>query len=911
MRQRVLTYSNIEQLYAPDSIFMKQYNDAIHITATNSLRRALVENNAQRRWIDAPIISFGQLVKNIGYGWFRSKTMLKQMIELTKIYDEFGKQKHVNREIFKAFDRNQKDVYATMRALIESAYTSKIDLTQIRLSEEEKLFFDLYSRFEKHKSVGNFHRWFNDFYKGKEELLLDALVQTLTEIYEKKDSRRESNLIPKVFNKKESAGIRRAFENEQDEKTQQRKINKEKAIRKAQYELEHTFKKKRVLVFHGFYFITPVQELFFKGLERFSNVEIVHVIHYDKDYPQIFETVERFLDLRHAQQVSDSPFPINTLANNFANRLAGDQTTINTRTSHYYAFDHIYQFKNYLEQDDEQGREVIFSPRAKEADKYVSGLDRASDAKLKDYPIGQFLLDLHRFNQSDYSIDAGEFNDAEKLNSDVLIRLFNSGYLYIPKKNNKYRNGTHLVESLIKLEPIVKNCVTFEQWEETLTEFIANKNSIEACLKPENYEPTDDKDLYVFENQSLAYLNVSVSNLKMILKGIDLLKEFYTLSYEGETLSISQYVDNLQNYMGEKVTRFMKDADEKKLTKKLLSELNELKEDEDFDGINRKDIIKGLSFFLSKANDEESLVMEQTDESSTNTRVRQLVDGDGIAFENNRNIHLAFMDNLVLPLGQHLSLWPMKEETINTIISTRRTKLRQLQLRKEMTGSITAYLIYLIMQKATKITLSYATNFEDENNLYPSFYMQLLDLEPYNYNPLTSSGVGEQYEKSAIKHIEVMEREKSFILNKTAYACQRRFVLSYLLQKRPDFESDFHHQFIYSSLYSYYSKLRKYRNQDTSENEIVSFVDSMFPQWTDTKKSMLLKQARGFTLKGCKPERIEGLTIWTSPKPIALIGLNNRDYNKKPTSFVTNSSKCKYCPFVLQCRQAGEDIANE
>lgn len=910
MGQRVLTYRNKEQLYASDSIFMKEYNDAIHITATTSLRRALVENNSQRRWIEAPIISFGQLVKHIGYGWFKSKTILKQLVELTKIYNMYGKQNQSNKEIFKAFDRNQQDVLLTMRALIEAAFTTKNDLQfkGHKLTSEEKMFFELFLQFENHKSVNRYRNWFNDFYSGNEELLADVLIQTFTEMYRNDETRRASNSVPKMFSKKEVNEFKLNIQNhEQDDKVQKRKIIEEKVRRKAVDEFEKTFKKKKVLIFHGFYFITPVQQLFFEGLKRFANIEIVHLIHYDKDYPQIFETVERFIDLGHAEQVSNSMFPINTLANRFANSLAGDQTPINTRTSHYYSFSHLYQFKNYIEQDNEKRADIIFSPRAKAVEKYISDLESANNAKLKDYPIGQFLLDLHRFNQSEYDIEEGGYTYKENLNSDVLIRLFNSGYLYIPKENKKFINGNFLVDSLKKLEPIVKGCITFEQWEETLIDFIRQKKALEKSMEPKSYSPSIEKDLYIYQHQSLAYFNVSIGNLNLILKGIYLLKEFYEHTYTGETLSIGDYINKLQQFMKENVTRFMVDKAERKLSQKLLSELNELKDDEDFEGINRRDIIKGLSFFLSKKNEDSTMAMEQLDDMSLDKRVRALVDGDGIIFEGNRNVHLAFMDNMVLPISQNLSLWPIKEKTLNFIISNGKTKLKQVQLRKEMGGSITAYLLYLIMQNASKLTFSFVRSFEAEENLYPSFYMELLGLKPRIFTPVpvTEDKMDEQYNESTIKQIEVLERNKSFILDKTASACQRRFVMSYLLQKRPDFESDFHHQFIYSSIYSFYRRIVE-KEEHISKDMIVNYVNSMFPQWTDTKKKILLQQADKFKLNGLKLEKIEDLRIFTLPRPLSLIGLNKDDYKNKPTTFATKSSKCMYCPFSLKCREAGE-----
>ncbi|MGY0210135.1 hypothetical protein, partial [Bacillus subtilis] len=65
------TYETPEQLMHPASRF-GPYRDAIHITATNSLRDGMEESsNELFRWFHNPVISFADLSRVMGGGWYR------------------------------------------------------------------------------------------------------------------------------------------------------------------------------------------------------------------------------------------------------------------------------------------------------------------------------------------------------------------------------------------------------------------------------------------------------------------------------------------------------------------------------------------------------------------------------------------------------------------------------------------------------------------------------------------------------------------------------------------------------------------------------------------------------------------------------------------------------------------------
>lgn len=78
------------QLMHPDSEF-SPYRDAIHITATNSLKQGIVNNNDDfRKWIGDEVYSFSELSQTIGDGWFAPSTELHQYTILSQVLHQFS-----------------------------------------------------------------------------------------------------------------------------------------------------------------------------------------------------------------------------------------------------------------------------------------------------------------------------------------------------------------------------------------------------------------------------------------------------------------------------------------------------------------------------------------------------------------------------------------------------------------------------------------------------------------------------------------------------------------------------------------------------------------------------------------------------------------------------------------------------
>ena len=885
MGVEILTYKSAEQLMLHDSLFSK-YEDVIHITATNSLKKGIMEGisaSYKSRWVTAPVLSFGQLTPFIGSKWFLSKTELIQNTRLSQIMREYAKLPDYNPGIFQAFDKNQDIVLRTMRSLVDAGYTSK----EIRAiinnpTEEEQIFLSILQQLEKDKTFKSYANWFIKINMDPVVEFQKVVQATLNDLLNIDEDQMPSRL---------------KFSS--DEKRQQANILKGSSKNEIEAVLNNTFNKKKVIVFHGFYFITPVQKRIINALS--SKMKVVHLIHYNEDCPNIFKTVERFLDIdkNGYLPVSKQSFPINIVANKFSKIIEGDfNESITLEGEKYFEFSHMYQFKEYVQQD----ADLLISPRAQEVRSYLDDIHSSSEVNLIDYPIGKFLLDVHQINNRDYNQAKRAFEDGDQLDTHILLRLFNSGYLFIEGQSAK-----KYVSDLEKIEPILAQCITFADWKYELNKLKELKIGIEQTLVSSAViEKMDiEHESYAYVNRYLAYFNVSIEHIDMIEKGLEGLKTLYNRLFTGENISINNYMNELISYISKAIMPSLGSDGEIHVAEKVLSVLDELK-DNDIDNVDRKDLISGLRYFLSqksKVDESTEAPIDTNEPNSLQSPIISLQDADMIGFLENRSIHLAFMDNKALPMVQNVSLWPFKKKSLEALYKDN-PFLNQIHLRKELSSDITSYLLYTMMQDATNVKFSIVKNLNDQHHLMPSFYIDLLDLRKSS-TKITEVNEEPEIYNATIEHktIQLLERKKTPLLEATLDKCRKRFVMSYLLKSQPDFKSDFHLSFVYRNLLQLFKLMQK-DVPSVTEKETTEFISSWFPQWTDMKKKMLQKNAKNNTWSNQK-FTYDDVNYFDNYNRIVLFGNKVSERDKQSSiGLATPGKHCMYCPFKLQCKES-------
>lgn len=881
-----LTYETADQLARQFSL--GKYKNSLHITATNSLRRGVIQNNSELRWLDAPTITFGQILEQVGYQWFSGKVQLKQYTAISSFLRDHSKENKssLNPSIFNAIDKNKDIMLRTIRTF-EDAGVTNCDVNNVLKSPsyEEKLCLDLWNHLEKTTSFQNYRRWFMNFDEKADSIFTETVENILVDVYPNDIERNLANMTPKSFASTEEL---------------------KKFVRNYSNELL----KDKTVVFHGFYFFTPIQQRIIRALEK-AGYTIVQLINYRKGYPSVFEVVESFLDFESypPHHLGGIPPIINQTSNNFLGICEGKFYDSRYHSaSKYYPFQHLYQFKRFIESDN-QNNDFLISPRAREVRSYIDDASNLANLQLKDFPIGQFLINIHQINTSSFNEQTKSFQDQDRLSTSILKRIFSSGYLYVDgESTQKYVNDldkiSQRLEHAFTFSEFTEGELTLDSWISALERLIEDKVAIEDALTPDLEQITIDEALYLYPNRFLSYFSVPLERLHKILKGIKQIKNLYKRIFTGENIKLNQYIEDLVNYVNKEILPNVVLEDEKQIAIQFISKFESLKDDE-IESFDRSDLIQGLRYFLSEnINDENSNSL--FGESLSDGSIVSLQDGDFLPFVDNQHVHLAFIDNKSLPLTQNIVTWPFSPNSMNLLYDTH-ADLRLIKKRKNLDASITKYLLYLITQNASSIKFSTVSNFKQEKNLKPSYYIDLLDLSKGNIEPTSKNSDGIVDQVFLSETIQPKKRQKTHLLNSTKDKCKKRMVFSYFLQDFPTYENDFHQRFVFSALLRRFLSIQESNSSFITQHEMIKLVFNLFPHWSQSKKEILAANDMKYKYyaTGYVVDRIAG---FDNLENVAFIGKKNLSLAKY---FSNPGLQCKYCPFQTYCKESVREADGE
>lgn len=876
-----LTYETADQLAKQFSL--GKYKSVLHITATNSLRRGIIQNNSELRWLEAPILTFGQILEQVGYQWFSGKVQLKQYTAISSFLRKHSEENKpsLNPSIFNALDKNKDIMLRTIRTFEEAGVTNCDVKNALKSpSYEEKLCLDLWDRLEKTSSFQSFRRWFRDFDEKADSIFMEMVENILIDTYKNENiiERNLSNLTPKTFaSTDELKQIARNYTND---------LLKDKAI-----------------VFHGFYFITPIQQRIIRSLEK-AGYTIIQLINYREGYPSVFEVVKSFLnfDSYPPHHLEGLPPIINQVSNKFLGICEGKfDDSRNNSASKYYSFQHLYQFKRFIESEN-QNNDFLISPRAREVRTHIEDASNLANLQLKDYPIGQFLINIHQINTSSFSEQAKSFNDQDQLSTAILKRIFSSGYLYVDgKSTNKYVNDLEKIserlEHTFTFSDFEDKELTLDIWISALEKLIEDKAAIEDALTPDIEEISIDEALYLYPNRFLSYFSVPSERLDVILEGIKQIQNLYKMIFTGENIHLNKYIDDLQNYVNKEILPNLVLEDEKKIAIQFLEKFESLKDDE-IESFDRRDLIQGLRYFLSENVDDENS-NSLFGESLLEGRIVSLQDGDFLPFVDNQHVHLAFIDNKSLPLIQNISTWPFNTNSMN-LLYEKHMDLHLIKKRKSLDASISKYLLYLITQNASSIKFSSVSHFDQEENLKPSYYIDLLNLPRGSIDSSLTSSNGSGNQMYISETIKSKKREKTHLLDYTKDKCNKRMVFSYFLQTAPTYESEFHQRFVFSSLLRRFLNIQKKHSNIMTQKEMKKVVFDLFPHWSQSKKEIIATKAMTYRYSATDYS-VGRVLVFDNLENIAFIGTKDVGSSKK---FYNAGPHCKYCPFQNYCKES-------
>jgi hypothetical protein len=894
MTRKILTYQAPTQLFRSDSLFQKQYADCLHIVATNSLKSGLGESIKGYKWIHAPIITFSELFSELsGTKWSSTKAQLEQFLQLSDIFSNlWDKDSGKNRLTLQAMERNQMQVLKTLRTLTELGLSSTdINPPQKSLSSSERIFFKIWSNMQAvlDKDAQKLERFLSEdrFIKRDFEKALNEWVKT-------------------IHNKKEP------FKTIQRQMSNLPRENSQKAI-------DIALKKKKIIV-HGFYFITPIQQCVFNQLEK--SFELIFLNTYDENYPNTFEPVKHFLGIDKLQTdcTVKERIPVHPLAAKLLETFeGGSKININETATVYNDLPHFIEAESKilkqmslnkakasvkdLEEVSEQDVYHLLTPRAKEVEEQLvaSGFVPSTGQKLTEYPVGRFLYRLHQMRVRNSDLESGTVTFDENVTPEIILDCFASGCLIVNKENM-----LGYVKSLEKILPYCSGITTFKKWYSQLQELVHEKEKWEKELLNENKMSLSNRihKFHAFPMRQLSYFSVDVEEINNIVLGIKRLEKIHTTlfsEWQTKKVDMATHLRTVERLVLKSVEEHFENA-EKEIVRKIIDDISKLKDDElEF---TLKDISKGLLFYLDGS------LEELGDPEFVVDRVFAFDSADAAPFRLNRKFHLAFADQKSLPISQEFNLWPISRELLLQFEKLV-PDLRLLEERKIRHHSISRYLLYVLFSSAQDIRFSYVENLGKESRLELALYLKLLDCKiskaPRDYSKI-KTGKKEETIDINLDSIDYW----TISMKREAQVCPKRGSFSFILNEHTTFKSDFHQGFLYEN---YIVVLNQMLGKNITYSDMRKKVNQWFPQWNDMKKDFLYEHIT--TRWGTKPLRIKRDSVKVKKveysQGISYFNLLPLSYGSKDKNTLipvedvklhqaSSGKHCTYCPYLSICR---------
>ncbi len=868
MKIKVYTYDDPKR-WRHHSQF-KNINKAIHICATKNMADGIADayRDDQKGEFHS-IFTIREVIDSLLIRWNRPEEQLKQYLALSKV---IAASEPDNPLLKEAFRNNLGDTLETIRLL---TYTGVMpgDLSGICHTEKEKYFQQIWAEaYEVDFSYRSIKR------KLKDGWSIADVKGKLVELMEEKNKKNKSNY----------------------------------RITDAQR-----------IVLHGFYFITPEQQMFLQALAK-AGFEVVFFNFYDQRFPETFDFTRAFISEQFNwtdEWAIESSREIlgETIGSNFLLAFEGKNAQKKNQGGNIIKYDSFIEFLNEVivpsypigKKQEAKGNVQIVATNADMLNDILVQYYPERFAEKRNflqYPIGQFISKIHGMLEGKRLI----------LNEDILMSTFSSGWLSNPNNKKNARDYTYILKQLL---PFFWGCESTQSWMKRFEDLL---NHYENVL-PHFEEPGDNRIV-----NSVRSPFTKIAHFSFTKKQVVEVKYFVEqLIFIAEELFEAGAVETSITRHFAKLLSIVQNRNPMKHSVLLEDEIDIINE------LNTKlETIKDDNFFLyDDIGEAINLYLSGKFSKKDNTFIKPFIEVDGEAFKSDvKTFYLTGLDEKGLPLDEFSTPWPLQEETFEKL-SFRHEVLEMNILRNKSIKQISRYLLFIALEflggENMKLELSWMANFLDRKDLQPAIYVHQLGMKILD-SQHNGEGKNEEFRPNPVDFKELHSSKIEEPLSELSFhdylvefnQCQRRFYYSYITNEYPVFADDFVHQFIYTEL------IRTVKRSTTLKNEeIIKVVGNLFPQWTQYKKESI---ARKF-INGVSPVRCDDITetvsVSSSRRVVQFPGISSHKRNRlfqdtlekrkylqeimfesfqKDSVFAPAKAgeHCKFCPHNNTCTEA-------
>ena len=276
------------------------------------------------------------------------------------------------------------------------------------------------------------------------------------------------------------------------------------------------------LVFHGFYYLTPLQERIVRLMEK-SGFTIKMLFAYDERYPYANEIWRKSYSRENGYpDISEWKKEKGSIPEPYGEIFEGRTATITNKIS-IQKYASVMEFVHEIKHVKEEGY-IVYSANPNTANEILRDFypEEYGERKLLSYPIGQFVSTLNKMWDED--------RQEIILDEEKLIECFASGWLAM-----EGQTGKEYIQDLMKLLPFFKDCETVSEWEERikLLEDI-NENVIQPFEKEWDFDENAARWQEIMGNPFLNFsvFAVSIEKREVILclikRLLNMAKELFT-----------------------------------------------------------------------------------------------------------------------------------------------------------------------------------------------------------------------------------------------------------------------------------------------------------------------------------------------------------------------------------------------
>ena len=579
------------------------------------------------------------------------------------------------------------------------------------------------------------------------------------------------------------------------------------------------------LVFHGFYYFTPIQERILCLLENVG-IRLIFLFCYNERYPYANEIWRKSYSNENVySEISQWHMERSEQVEPYGEIFEGRRADISNKLQ-IKEYATVMEFVHGMKHVSEQGY-YIYSANPNTANQILRDFypEEYGERKILSYPIGQFVNTLNQMWDEDLQDIV--------LKEEQVIECFASGWL-----SSDGISGKQYMQDLMYILPFFSDCRRITEWEERM-EFLQQ-------IKADVVEPfrqnlsMDDSAARWQEIMGNPFLNFSVfavedEKLHVIVKLIrQLLSMARELFAENKTLRVQDHIRKLDVILRKHELSNELYEEEREIIKDLFEKLD------DTSGFHLEcfpsDISSALNLYMSGKFNEGEI-------QSTNVgMVSPIYHVDAACIKHSGKIHICLCDINNMPGGKKEYIWPLTSRQIKACYERTGNRLLMNMMHiMECNYLCNRYFLYAALKNAD-VQLSWIRDMGDKI-LSPSPYVKLVceaagiqwkraAQNAITYKRVKNLQAGQKKTKSYEAERMPMNTSKEA---KMDYAiCPMKYAMGYIVEKAPVYQNEFHQNYAINGLIAAIYSLMKTRGMTV--DEIYKNVIMLFPAMRKVEK---------------------------------------------------------------------------